>query len=333
MLAWNFEVHKEPLYKRYYAGRMSSTLVFSVLVGFWFLVLPLFIAYCTWGTPRNNSGYWSKERIRYQQPDVSYRYQAIVELNGRSNDGNAPLSLYYSTSPTLNLKNSNTRSAILQSGSFDDDFDGVTDRFEFSIQMPLRDKEEILGLNAVFMHDVKIGHKNRYAFDSASVVQFQSGDSALRAVNMEGDIMVTQDSALQSSKTYRVPYTTPLLPKVFKEGADASQTTLAHIVKDAAARKLTTHFTVTYATPMLSLVPSSIDNSPRFFNATIVMRVPLQPILIQPAIAEVLKLAWIQYMPFLFIFGGCMYILHGYVLSNKLIHSTILADIISEKID
>ena len=69
------------------------------------------------------------------------------------------------------------------------------------------------------------------------------------------------------------------------------------------------------------------------FNATIVMRVPEQPVLVQPAIAEVLKVSWVQFMPFIIILGYCTYFLMGYLLSTKLVSSGALADVVTEKME
>lgn len=49
-----------------------------------------------------------------------------------------PLNLFYSTSPTINqLYNRDLRTPLLQSGELDDNGDGLIDRLEVGIQMPL----------------------------------------------------------------------------------------------------------------------------------------------------------------------------------------------------
>ena len=104
-----YEVHKEPLYRRYYAGApFSQSFIFTFIVGFLSVFLTLFIAY-------NSHGFWLKETIVYDQPHLAYRHQAVVELYGRSSTTGAPMSLYYSSSATLNsMHGDNFRSAVLQ---------------------------------------------------------------------------------------------------------------------------------------------------------------------------------------------------------------------------
>ena len=82
---------------------------------------------------------------------MKYRYQAIVEVYGTSGYDRStssatlegtqqkPLILYYSTSPKLNqMHNKKFRSAMVQSAELDDDRDGINERIEFTMRMPLR---------------------------------------------------------------------------------------------------------------------------------------------------------------------------------------------------
>ena len=128
----SFEVYREPLYRRYYASYFSPSFLFAIMVGFLLIFLPLIIAY-------NSTGFWLKEDIYYEQPLINYKYQAIVEVYGTKVNTNTPLSLYYSTSSYLNQQhNANLRSAVIQSAELDDNMDGINDRIEFSMLMPLK---------------------------------------------------------------------------------------------------------------------------------------------------------------------------------------------------
>ena len=333
MPSWDFEVHREPLYKRYYAGHFSTTFLFSIILGGTLVLLPLFISYSAGGTPMNNGGFWLKEKTKYQQPHVAYRQQAIIQVNGRTTGTDTPFNLHYSTSNTLNQMSSDTRMAVVQSATFDENGDGVTDRFEFTVTMPLKETEEVLGFDAIFMHDVQIKHRTKVTFDAASFVQFQGGDAAISSLHMGGDFLVQQDKACPATSQFKVPYPSALIPKVFEHGIDYSQYTLSKVMQEASHRTMSMRYTSTYETATRVLAPQPQGHGMHMFNATIVMRVPEQPVLVQPAIAEVLKVSWVQFMPFIIILGYCTYFLMGYLLSTKLVSSGVLADVVTEKME
>ena len=75
----------------------------------------------------------------------------FVSANG------ADLNLFYSTSPIINnLYDAPLRMAIASSVEVDENGDGLVDRFETSLSMPLAPGEQIYGFSAVFYHQVDI---------------------------------------------------------------------------------------------------------------------------------------------------------------------------------
>jgi len=73
-----FEVHREPLYRRYYANSVSGACCYAIIFGFILIFLPLIIAY-------NSSLFWIKENIIFEQPKIVYKYKALVALHGTAN--------------------------------------------------------------------------------------------------------------------------------------------------------------------------------------------------------------------------------------------------------
>ena len=138
-----FEIFREPLYRRYYSSYSSASFCYALLFGAVLVFLPLLLAY-------NADGFWFKEGTYYEQPKVDLRYQSILELYGRDSDTGKPFSLYYSTSSNLNpLHGESVRSAVVQSASFDDNHDGLNDRMELSLAMPLKPSERVSGMSAL----------------------------------------------------------------------------------------------------------------------------------------------------------------------------------------
>jgi hypothetical protein len=324
-----FEVHKEPLYRRYYAAApFSQSFAFTFIVGFLSIFLSLFIAY-------NSHDFWLKETIVYDQPHLFYRHQAIVELYGRSSTTGAPMSLYFSSSATLNsMHGDNFRSAVLQSRTADDNLDGIPERLEVSIKMPLKNTEEITGMSVALFHDVSINSYAKFMFDSASLISFEAGRSAISSVKVDGDLMIKQSNTLHESNTYSVPYATPLLAKnIPSSGFSEEKASLNYLMAAAAQRELSSQFKPTYHVATHTMEPPTADLSPNSFNATIVMRVPYQPIRVQPTVQQVLKLGWMQFLAFFLVVTFLMFRMLSYVFKHKLLDANSMDDVVVEKMD
>jgi hypothetical protein len=204
MFTWDYEVHKEPIYKRYYVSPFSSAFLLSLVVGFVLMFMSIFISYNTWGTPYSNVGFWFKEEVMYEQPVVDYRHQGIVEMHGRSAEGGA-FSIYYSTSQGMNQQHGDKlRMGMIQSASIDDNHDGIPDQLQIVISMPLRQGEEVLGLQALVAHDVRLREKAKVIFDSVSYFQYEAGDAAMSGLSLGGDLIVAQAEPLVDRRKYQV---------------------------------------------------------------------------------------------------------------------------------
>lgn len=102
------------------------------------------------------------------------------------------MNLYYSTSSTINQLNyANLRMPLFQSAEFDDNRDGLTDRLELSMQMPLATNESIYSFNSIVYFDVQFSSKAKYEFDAVSYTNFGS-PSAIAKVNIDGDLLLRQ---------------------------------------------------------------------------------------------------------------------------------------------
>lgn len=324
----SFEVHREPMYRRYYSGYTSASFCYAVVYGATLLILPLVLAY-------NSVGFWYKEGVYYEQPMVNYRYQAVVELYGKSSASGSslPFSLFYSTTPALNiLHGDSVRSPVLQSAEFDDNLDGITDRIELSVRMPLAPKETITGMSTIMMTDVALQNRARVKFDSATLVNYNSG-SAINNVHVEGDLFLRQTWPLPVRGGQKVPYAAaPLYPITIPQGTSEDSYTLRAISERMAARNLSTTFTQSMSTadhPALT----SISKDVQYFKATIVLRVPKQSVWFTPSVSEVTKWAVIQYISLFLVVYVIMNRVSTYVFRHQLLYAYSTADIVSEKMD
>ncbi len=119
---------------------------------------------------------------------------------------------------------------------------------------------------------------------------------------------------------------------MFAAGSDASLTSIQHIVNAAAARTLTTKYEVSYASAVRAS-RQDIGVNANIFNATITVRIPSQPVRVSPAIAEVLKVAWIQFLVVFFPLGALLHYFMTFVFSQKLVSANMIADVVVEKND
>ena len=226
----SIEVHREPLYRRYYASYTSGAFCYAICFGFLLIFLPLMIAY-------NSSSFWIKQNVLYTQPSVAYRYQAVVEIFGTDTTTSYPIALYYSTSSLLNQMHANTlRVPLLQTAEIDDNNDGVVDRMEVILNVPLKPSEQVTGISAVFLHDVKLVDRARYIFDAASHVSFESS-TPISQLRVEGDVKIRQSWPLSVMGGYKVPYSgDPLLSTTLTTAVSESDTSQYAILSKGAAR-------------------------------------------------------------------------------------------------
>jgi transmembrane protein 231 len=319
-----FEIHREPLYRRYYAPYYSAACLYTVAVGFLLIFIPFIISY-------SSSNLWLKNNVVYEQLDLTYQYQAIFQFYGEENE--SPLSLSYSTSPKINdLYSDSLRMSVFRSNEVDENNDGVMDRLEVGIQVPLGTDESITRMSAVFYHTAVLKDTVRYIFDTVSYVNHDSG-TPMGSLLIDGDVILRQSTSLSTKGGYRLPYTDdPLLD--ITEDMSIADVNIGTILSKSAARNLTTNFipTYTYAVPMIS--PNLADvGSQKFFNATMTMRVPVQKIVYIPSASEVLKHAWIQYVSFFIVVGFLLVRLTSFILRHRLIYATPVADVVHEKLD
>ena len=107
-----------------------------------------------------------------------------------------PLNLYYSSSNKVNaLMQERARMSVLKSAPFDDNMDGILDRLEIGLQMPLYNYENVTSISGMVSHSVRLKTRAKYSFDSVSYFNFESG-TPLGAVAIDGDIMLRQTEAL-----------------------------------------------------------------------------------------------------------------------------------------
>ena len=76
-----------------------------------------------------------------------------------------------------------------------------------------------------------------------------------------------------------------------------------------------------------------MEHMPKFFNATINVRIPIQPLLYTPNASEVLKFAFVQFAAFFIVVYFLFNRLTSFVFRHRLIYGRAEADVEHEKSD
>jgi len=299
--------------------------VYAVVFTFLLIFLPLIIAY-------NSASFYLRDEIYFEQPQVKYRYQAIVQMFGKNEPSGAPLNIFYSTSAAINNLNSNIRIPLFQSAELDDNRDGITDRIEVNIQMPLGFNESITRMDALFYETMTISNRVKYVFDGISFVSYDS-NVPMGTLQIDGDILLRQTQTLLSKGGFRAPYESDPLLSITPR-TSANDISLKNILLQSASRNLSTVFSPSYQyAERTSVLSIDDDKTPKIFNTTITMRIPVQPIRYSPNTSEVLKFAFIQYIAFFAVVAFALFRVNSFVFRHQLIYTRAVADIVVEKMD
>jgi hypothetical protein len=108
---------------------------------------------------------------------------------------NQPMSLYYSTNAYLNqLYSEKVRFPILKSAMLDDNRDGIMERLELSVALPLQSHEYITGFDVVSYYQSQLNDQLKVVFDTVSYVNYESS-TPMNKIIIDGDLKLKQSYA------------------------------------------------------------------------------------------------------------------------------------------
>eukprot|EP01034_Spumella_vulgaris_P025370 gene25370-31822_t len=158
---------------------------------------------------------------------------------------------------------------------------------------------------------------------------------SLAQLTIDGDLLLRQSKALASKGGYRTPYESDSLLDL--TSLDGRKTSIANIMQKSSARALSMRYQINYALPeyrsMSALAPTAGGTTQQHFNATIVIRIPEQPVRYSPEISVVLKKAWIQYVAFFAVVAFLLFRLNSFIFRHQLLATYAVTDIVYEKMD
>ncbi|KAK3755424.1 hypothetical protein QZH41_016624 [Actinostola sp. cb2023] len=256
-----YEVHRHPVLQKYRTHVCSGATLFQFFVIWLTYLPPLIIAFVTYG-------FWMKESSFREQPDVQYKHQLLVVLQG-----NIPGSyLAYSTFQNFNqLLQQNLRIPVVKSWEEDTNHDGKYDTLHFDIRLPLKDTEAIYSLQVIMFFDYKL-HVAVIDSTSTSVESY--------------DLFKIFSSYIKRNEMLSI--------KFMNLYAD----------KAAASTCVSAVFILSVSTEYVSRYPvwsgGRASGQPFVIKGTI--HYPEETIFYRPGFWQMLKWAWVQYLSVLFIF-------------------------------
>lgn len=310
------EVHDRFLRKRYYADRLSCAYCSWAVSCVVLVVAPLLLAFGSYG-------FWLKEKMYHEQPEVTFRNEMVVVLEGTSSG--EPFQAMWTTSAAANdLVGAALRAPFVKSRSIDDNRDGFADSVDITVSMPLQSGESINRFQMVALFDYKLHNQGKLIMDAAALIE-ASNSVAGSGATIVGDIELHQRQAMLVKGGYLAPYAdSPLF-----DGAAAksfSDISVEGIMSRAVAR----NFSASFSAP-LALWHSDLGGAATEFKADVTVRVPSALAYATPAASEIFKQGWIQYVGMLTFVWYLVREFRDFLFQQRLISARVVSDAVGAK--
>eukprot|EP00794_Sanderia_malayensis_P019194 gene19194-21116_t len=186
-----YEIQSHPVLQRYKAHYWSTASVFFIVVIALTYILPLLIAYYS-------QGFWLKESSYREQPEVHFKHNVIVIVQG--NDVNTLVA--YSTFQNFNnLLGDKVRIPFIQSYETDVNRDGKNDNLQFELQIPLKETENVNSVQLLLFFDYKLHRFSSLQMESMAYIHHTSAISGSEFYT-EGELRLKQKYLLPHKGTY-----------------------------------------------------------------------------------------------------------------------------------
>nr|XP_058954608.1 transmembrane protein 231-like [Pocillopora verrucosa] len=306
-----YVVHTHNVRQKYKTHICSRATLFQFFVIILTFIPPLIIAYVT-------HGFWLKESSFREQPDVRFKHELLVVLQG-----NTPGSfMAYSTFQNFNhLLQEKLRIPLIKSWETDGNLDGKYDSLHFNIEIPLSDSEAIHSVQLLLIFDYKLYKYVRLQMESMAYIH-HSSPLAGAEFSTVGKLILQQSGPLPY-KGQHVLYNVPVIDGS-SSNVDAYK--LYDIFTAYTQRNVTTEyvsFHPVWTTGRAAGQPFVIKGTVYYPEETIIYR---------PGFWQLIKMAWIQYLAILFIFLFLFHRVKRFVFENQVV-TTVPMKIEKEHLD
>lgn len=293
-----YEVFSQPAVIRYRTSVCSKATLFLLLVLPLTYIPPLLVAF-------SSQGFWTKRSSYEEQPVVRFQYQVLlVAASGTRGDV-----LAWSTFPHLNnMLGSNLRNPVVSVREEDQNQDGKLDLLHFRLQLPLKDDEQLYGVQLLLSFSYQLFRMSTVAMQTLAYVQHSSPVPGAK-LWVGGDLRLQQRTPLPHRGLYNV-YNVSVIDA---SSPFASSYDLEKIISSYQERNLTT--ILSCPTPVWMVGRAA--GSP--FELIAEVRYPVEVISYRPGFWETIKLAWIQYVSILLVFLWVFERIQRFVFQNQIL--------------
>ncbi|KAJ1344357.1 hypothetical protein BSLG_001092 [Batrachochytrium salamandrivorans] len=257
------------------AALLSLVLVVSLLL------LPLVLAYL-------GGSFWLKENFYWEQPQVQYSQQLLLLLEGVSSSTALPVTVIYSSDTLFNqLTDPYVRMVAVKSWMVDTNADNKNDQMVFNISVPVSDDELVEHVRLAIGVQYQLSERIKFYTQSLLLIDVASPLSGSH-LSLDSDLNLVQRWPIQDKVSYIS--TAPAINFTMAVGNDYSALTWPRIVSDYLDYDARTIYN-----PVVPIWSTSRSTG-QSFTISVKIRIPKDRIAYRPALLEILKHGWIQYL-------------------------------------
>ena len=323
------EVFRVPLYRRYFADRLTCGYCLTLLFWFTVIVLPFFMAY-------TSESFWVKRNTYIEMPKVSFKYQVLVHAGIMSTTGAIQKVAYTLKPESAAVLGSTLRVPKLRYWDEDANNDGFPELLQLEMELPVKSTETVLSIDALAVFQMELTMRSKLRFEAPILIQHESpfrGES----LYIDGLMQFAQREAVHVRGGFRMPdANTPLLgnQKALNPYKGNTETpkysiqdlTMKSLIGEIQKRNFTTYYKnalKTWSPRPEATTPLNRDaSSSRPFKLHATIRVPEQEVTYIPSLSEMLKFGFIQYLAMGFIvYIFCWYAIE-FVFTYQIVDTT-----------
>ena len=293
-----YNIHSDVLEKTYRAHICSFATLFCIGIGVLTYVTPLFIAH-------QSIGLWLQEDYFREQPEVNYKHDFILLVQGK--DPNSILG--YSTYRKFNdFLGESVRIPTVTSTEFDRNHDGKMDYLSLKVRLPLSDTEIIHKVQLLLFFDYQLHKFPSVQMESLANIHYDSSLPASEFIT-EGYLKFNQKHSLPNKGSY----TKFNVPIINTTSDNLQSWDLQSIMAAYQSRNISTDFIGRYP----------VWKSGETFGQPFIIKVKIfyreELIMYRPGFFQLIKFAWIQYLAILLIFFVVLGQVKKIVYNNRLV--------------
>jgi len=246
---------------------------------------------------------WNETSYYYEQPSVEFEDQLIIYKTENNEDR------FFSSILPVNRANSNSlfeKIHLIKYSFFDDNNDGLKDRFKFKITFYQENMENLKNIKLVFLFKYEVRTNVVGRMNTVAMVDI---DTPLGAsyIKVDGNLNLMQKSTMDRTTFYNEYY----YRNVFNN-TNGEYLSFDQIANEYYSRNFTTHYDYdTYIIPM---------KNPNVVKIEVNINIPsFQKILFSTPLFTKIKFFWLQYFSILIPIAVIFYFIIQFVFRNHIV--------------